>query len=76
MKDAEFQKLLNQCAKLAHKHRLLNKSVGKECERRFGVHYSEIDADWIIDKLDYDGDINGMKLEEFNAKMTERQAQL
>lgn len=53
MTDKEFQKLLNKTARAAKKHTSLTQDVTDECLERFGETYSDIDADHIIEILDY-----------------------
>lgn len=55
MTNREFQSLLDRCAKAAEKHIRLIKEVEQECEARYGVSYSDVDADGIIDVLNYQG---------------------
>lgn len=56
MKDPEFTKLLKQCAKAASAHHALMGLVAEECQRRYGCHYSDLDADDLIEALDLLGD--------------------
>lgn len=55
MKDPDFTRLLTKCAKAAQKHHELMQSVAEECEARYGCHYSDLDADSLIDVLDLHG---------------------
>lgn len=53
--NSEFTKLLTQAAKAARKHRELCNRVNHECIARYGVSFSDVDADTIIDTIDYIG---------------------
>lgn len=55
MTNSEFTKLLTQTAKAANKHFTLLAKVNDECIARYGVSYTEVDADGIIDTLDQNG---------------------
>ena len=55
MNDPEFTRLLTLTARAASKHKELMSQVGEESERRYGVHYSDADAEVIIDILNYIG---------------------
>ncbi len=68
MEDKAFQKLLNDCAKAAGKHNDLCVKVNDECKRRYGVEYGEVDADGIIDVLNYYG-ADSFSLKEFEEAM-------
>jgi len=69
MTNSRFQKLLDQASKAAEKHKELSDKVNAECIRRFGVSYSDVDADGIIDVIDiYGGTIT---VEDFVSEMKE-----
>lgn len=68
MNDSEFQRLLNSAAKAAEKHFSLTNAVAAECERRYGVTWSDVDCDAIIDILDHHG-ASGFELEGFHINM-------
>ena len=53
MNDKQFQRLLDKAVNSAIKHRELMEQVGKECIERYGYHYSDIDADYVIDAVDH-----------------------
>lgn len=53
--DAKFQNLLNRCAKIAEKHMLAMAALEPVFLERYGKHYSEVDADLIIEVLDLSG---------------------
>lgn len=55
MTNSEFTRLLTQAAKAAEKHKLLIGRVNEESVARYGVPYGDVDADSIIDVLDYIG---------------------
>jgi hypothetical protein len=55
MQDSQFTKLLTQTARAASRHHDLIAKVDNECQRRYGCSYSDVDADGIIDMLDYSG---------------------
>ncbi len=73
MTDKQFQKLLTKCADTAKLHNELCKEVGAECKRRYGKGYNEVDADSIIDVLDYyGGTITVAEVEEEMTMRTEQ----
>ncbi len=53
--NSAFTLLLTQAAKAANKHMRLKSDVSDECIARYGTSYSDVDADSIIDVLDYIG---------------------
>lgn len=55
MTDKEFQSLLNRGAKIAAKAYEVHQELTKAFEDRYGTTYSDVDADEIIDILDYQG---------------------
>ena len=55
MTNGEFTRLLTKAAKAADKHKLLVSRVNDECIARYGVDYGSVDADTIIDTLNYIG---------------------
>ena len=55
MNDPEFTKLLTLTARAASKLNDLASQVCEESERRYGVNYSDADAEGIVDVLDYIG---------------------
>lgn len=52
MNNNKFTALLTKTARAAFKHRTLMEEVNEECVKRYGIRYSDIDADSIIDALD------------------------
>ena len=68
MNDKDFQKLLDVAARHTAKGQALSSKISVECIRRYGVHYSDVDADGIIDILDYIGQA-GFPLADFEAEM-------
>lgn len=44
---------LHAACRLAEKHTKVNREIHRLFEERYGVSYSEIDEDWLIDSLDY-----------------------
>ncbi|MBV7300231.1 hypothetical protein [Enterovibrio paralichthyis] len=67
--DSAFTRLLTQAAKAAYKHRSLCDRVNDECIARYGVGYSEVDADTVIDTIDLIGG-EYFSAEEFHEAMT------
>ena len=57
-------------AKIQRKAHLLSNVIADECVRRYGCSYSDVDADGIIDTLDYLGSEDGYSLVEFDEPMT------
>lgn len=55
MTDKEFQSLLNRGVKIAAKAYEVQQELTKAFEDRYGITYSDVDADEIIDVLDYQG---------------------
>lgn len=55
LSNSKFTQLLTQTAKAAEKHKLLVMRVNDECIARYGISYSDVDADTIIDNLNYIG---------------------
>lgn len=55
MSDGVFQSLLTRTAAAASNHRRLMEECGQAFIERYGVHYSECDADSIIEVLDLNG---------------------
>jgi hypothetical protein len=50
-----FQRKLTQTANAAEKHNRLQQEVGEMFKERYGVHYSDVDCDSVIDALDING---------------------
>ena len=69
MNDMKFNKLLGVAARHAARAQEISKKVNDECLRRYGVMYSDVDADNIIDTLDYLGGFD-FTVEEFHQDMT------
>lgn len=46
-------KKLNAAVRFARKHNEINREINRLFEKRYGVSYSDIDEDWLIDSLDY-----------------------
>ena len=53
--NTEFQRKLTQTASAAEKHHRLQTEIGKMFEERYGIHYSDVDCDSVIDCLDVNG---------------------
>lgn len=53
MKDQAFERLIQQAMKVAARHYDLMDKISNECIKRYGYTYSEVDADGIIDAIDY-----------------------
>lgn len=70
MNNREFTKLLIRARKLARQHTQLLTKINDEGVRRFGVEYSEIDCDFVIDSVDY-GHGREITAEEFDEAMQE-----
>lgn len=51
MSEDEFQRLLNRTARAAWRHRELTQQCGDAFLARYGAHYSDVDADGVIDVL-------------------------
>ena len=61
-------RVLQQLAKIAEKYNQLSIKVGEMFQERYGVTYSDVDCDEIIDILDYNG--GSITLEEADRYMT------
>ena len=68
MTDTEFNKLLGITARHTARAQELSVKVSNECIRRYGAHYSDVDACEIIDILDYLGGYD-FSVKEFNHQM-------
>lgn len=53
--SSEFDKLLKRTARAAAKHFDLQQELNDEFIKRYGVTYSDVDADELIDILDMGG---------------------
>jgi hypothetical protein len=51
----QFQRLLNRAADAAARHRAALEALSDAFVKRYGVHYSDVDADFIIDAVDLEG---------------------
>lgn len=60
---------LHAACRLARKHTDNNREIQALFEERYGISYSEIDEDWLIDSLDY-GTGALVSLKECDALMT------
>lgn len=69
MTNAEFQRLLDRATRAGQKHRELMTIIGEECVERYGHHYSDVDAEYIIDAIDYS--IAHVRVDQFDADMIE-----
>lgn len=50
-----FQRKLTQTANAAEKHHRLCQEIGEMFVERYGVHYSDVDCDAVIDCLNQNG---------------------
>ena len=53
--NTDFQRKLTQTSNAAEKHHRLLMEVGEMFKERYGVHYSDVDGDLMIDCLDHNG---------------------
>ena len=53
MTDVEFQELLTKACRAARAHARLNHKITDAFEARYGCTYSDVDADSLIESLDY-----------------------
>ncbi len=51
--SSQFTRLLKRAAKAAKEQKLLNNQLTQAFEDRYGCTYSDVDADELIDCLDY-----------------------
>ncbi|NEN87982.1 MAG: hypothetical protein F6K48_03270 [Okeania sp. SIO3H1] len=66
MDDKEFQQLLDKTAEASQNLKQFLERAQAECERRYGVVYNDIDADLIVESLEYG---SGIKVSEFHKEM-------
>lgn len=55
MNNVDFTRLLQRTANASERHSNLCDEVNEECVQRYGITYSDADADSIIDVLDLGG---------------------
>ncbi len=60
--------LFNRLQKITTQRNELIAQLNTEIEKKYGFHYSDVDADEIIDAVDYGQ--RPMSFEEFHARMT------
>lgn len=53
--NRQFAGLLKRAARLAAEKAAVQQELSEAFRARYGVTYSDVDADWIIDELDYGG---------------------
>jgi len=60
MRDSDFTKLLKNAAKASQEHQAWAQRITEAFEERYGVTHSDVDADQLIDVLDYGGLARGL----------------
>lgn len=53
--NTEFLRKFNQTADAAEKHNRLQMELGEMFKERYGIHYSDVDCDSVIDTVDLNG---------------------
>jgi len=53
--NRKFTALLRKCSRAAAAHTDISNKIGEIFEERYGVTYSDVDCDWLIDELDIVG---------------------
>ncbi len=64
-----FAGLLRRAETVGDKWHKIQSELTAAFEERYGVTYSEVDDDWLIDSFDYGG--TGVTIEEVDQKMAE-----
>lgn len=70
LSDAKFQALLNRASKAAREHDMAVRAAHDAFVERYGATYSDVDADQIIDILNYQGGV--ISVGDCDTAMTER----
>lgn len=71
MRNRDFYNLMRKTSSLAFQHRESCTKLSNEFERRYGVTYSEVNADPLIDLFDYGYSYDVPTIEEVDEIMSE-----
>lgn len=53
MKQKFPKRLFNKMLRLSHEYAAIKSLFDRKIDEIFGIHYSDVDDDWLIDALDY-----------------------